>query len=162
MLGVLFLQSITLYFSYVNATRTTKYNGRRWSCRSCDRQWFRYVQSRIRRRRCTTCCIPVNRRPTAPSGTFFINYRIISPNWAFHPAYLCSLLNLSFGEPCIEKVIVSIFVKTSGSQCMERMFGTHNNNHTLRLLGATEIHCNGAVYVSLNTNANPNPDPKWA
>jgi len=33
---------------------------------------------------------------------------------------------------------------------------------TLRLLGAIEIHCNRAVYVSLNTNANPNPDPKWA
>jgi len=30
---------------------------------------------------------------------------------------------------------------------------------TLRLLGAIEIHCNHAVYVSLNTNANPNPDP---
>jgi len=30
---------------------------------------------------------------------------------------------------------------------------------TLRLLGAIEIHCNRAVYVSLNTNANPNPNP---
>ena len=30
----------------------------------------------------------------------------------------------------------------------------------LRLLGAIEIHCSHAVYVSLNTNANPNPDPK--
>jgi len=30
---------------------------------------------------------------------------------------------------------------------------------TLRLLGAIEIHCNHAVYVSLNTNANPNPNP---
>jgi len=30
---------------------------------------------------------------------------------------------------------------------------------TLRLLGAIEIHCNRAAYVSLNTNANPNPDP---
>jgi len=29
---------------------------------------------------------------------------------------------------------------------------------TLRLLSAIEIHCNRAVYVSLNTNANPNPD----
>jgi len=29
---------------------------------------------------------------------------------------------------------------------------------TLRLLGAIEIHCNRAVYLSLNTNANPNPD----
>jgi len=31
---------------------------------------------------------------------------------------------------------------------------------TLRLLGAIEIHCNRAVYVSLNTNCNPNPNPK--
>jgi len=31
---------------------------------------------------------------------------------------------------------------------------------TLRLLGAIEIHCNHAAYVSLNTNANPNPNPK--
>jgi len=30
---------------------------------------------------------------------------------------------------------------------------------TLRLLGAIEIHCNRAVYVSLNTNANPDPNP---
>jgi len=30
---------------------------------------------------------------------------------------------------------------------------------TLRFLGAIEIHCNRAVYVSLNTNANPKPDP---
>jgi len=30
---------------------------------------------------------------------------------------------------------------------------------TLRLLGAIEIHCNRAVYVSLNTNnTNPNPN----
>jgi len=35
---------------------------------------------------------------------------------------------------------------------------------TLRLLGAIEIHCNCAVYVSINTIANPNPNsnPKWA
>jgi len=26
--------------------------------------------------------------------------------------------------------------------------------------GAIEIHCNRAVYVSLNTNPNPNPNPK--
>jgi len=31
---------------------------------------------------------------------------------------------------------------------------------TLRLLDAIDIHCNRAVYVSLNTNANPNPNPK--
>jgi len=31
---------------------------------------------------------------------------------------------------------------------------------TLRLLGAIEIHCNRAFYVSLNTN--PNPDPNLA
>jgi len=30
---------------------------------------------------------------------------------------------------------------------------------TLCLLGAIEIHCNRAAYVSLNTNANANPDP---
>jgi len=30
---------------------------------------------------------------------------------------------------------------------------------TLRLLGATKIHRNRAVYVSLNTNANPTPNP---
>jgi len=30
---------------------------------------------------------------------------------------------------------------------------------TLRLLGAIEIRCNRAAYVSLNTNANPDPDP---
>ena len=29
---------------------------------------------------------------------------------------------------------------------------------TLRLLGAIQMHCNRAVYVSLNTNANPNPE----
>jgi len=34
-----------------------------------------------------------------------------------------------------------------------------HSRKTLRILGAIEIHCNRAVYVSLNTNANPNPNP---
>jgi len=37
---------------------------------------------------------------------------------------------------------------------------TVKSRDTLRLLlGAIEIHCNRAAYVSLNTNANPNPNP---
>jgi len=32
--------------------------------------------------------------------------------------------------------------------------------HITFTVGDSEIHCNRAVYVSLNTNANPNPKPK--
>jgi len=39
-------------------------NGRRRSCRSSDWQRVRNVQSWLCRRWRTTCCIPVNRRPT--------------------------------------------------------------------------------------------------
>ena len=41
----------------------------------------------------------------------------------------------------------------------ERFIQLKCTGHIIRLLGAIEIHCNRAVYVSLNTNANPNPSP---